>query len=151
MDDHTRPTFQHVREQRTVQAYRRKQVQVELALPVLVAQRSESATGRRGATQHMDDDVHAAQAVPDRAHQRIATFAGREIGRDEQGIGQVAARVSGRGHHPRPFGEELFDYSLSDALGAAGHQDPFAAQFEVHGAISRERARAFSNTNAWSN
>ncbi|MCY1539771.1 hypothetical protein D9M68_753730 [compost metagenome] len=120
MNDDALLAFQHLREQGAIEAHGRKQVQVELALPLFVVQRSEAAAGCRRTTQDVDDDIHAAQAPFGLGRQGFVTVPGREIRLHEQVIRQVDVRLSRRGQHLRALREEPADHCTADAFGAAG-------------------------------
>src|SRR5260370_8415042 len=80
MDEDAGSLREHCRQQRSVQANRRKEILVECALPLAVVEGREAAAGSRGTTDHVDDDVDAAEFFHHRVGDGPAPFGGGGIG-----------------------------------------------------------------------
>ena len=57
MDDHARALRDHRGKKRAIEAYRRHQVQVDLARPNIVIENGKPAAGGAGTSEHVDEDI----------------------------------------------------------------------------------------------
>src|ERR1043166_9084136 len=89
--DRSRALRQHRREQRAIEADRRKEVEIEFFLPLAFVEDGEPACPCRGAAKSGDNDVPAAETRPHTLDDGVATVDGGEIGRHWN---EVAARAA---------------------------------------------------------
>ena len=61
----------------------REEIQIERAMPLVIVEGGEPASGRRRPTDDVDDDVDAAEALTSRGGDCRAAFGSRDIRRDE--------------------------------------------------------------------
>lgn len=88
MDDDAACARHHVRQEQAVEADGRQKIVGQFLLPLLLRERRKSA-GRGGrASQHVDEDVDAAEALGNGVGERSRAVFGGQIGRNEKGVGQ---------------------------------------------------------------
>lgn len=83
MDDDTTTPFNHVRHELPVQTNGRKEIEIELVVPLGIRQGDIPASRSRGTAEHMNNDVHASQPFPDSGGKVIAAFGRGQVCRDE--------------------------------------------------------------------
>jgi len=84
MKDDARALLDHPGNERAVQANRRKQVEVDLVLPVLVGQCEHAPARRTGATHDVHENIESAEALLYLIDHLVRSLARADVGLDEQ-------------------------------------------------------------------
>src|SRR6266404_8906337 len=134
MNDHARMLFEHHRQEGTIQADSGKEIEVERAMPLLVIEHREPASGRCRAADHMDDDVNAAKALPNGISNSRTTLGRGDIRCDEQVCVTIARVLTRGGENLSATLAESRDHSFTNPFGAAGYQNAYAFKLFSHNA-----------------
>ncbi len=138
--DDARPLCEHHGEQRAVEPHGGHQVEIHLLLPLGVTERGEPAGRRLRATEHVDQDVEAAERVP-REPGHPCTAIGRGHVRCDvvDAFGRVGWHGACRGHDRDTVLTQDVDDRGAHTLRTRGHQctTPGKTEIEAHAVIAR--------------
>ncbi len=129
----------HGGKERPIEADRGHQVQVDLLLPRVVADRLIAASRRLGASQHMDNDIETAEPFSHGPNHGSATGCRGQVGRHELHLRQRLRPVPCAGEDMRAQPLEQRHGRCAGTAGARGDKGalPFQGDEILHGTISR--------------
>src|SRR4051812_14880504 len=99
-------------------------------MPLAVVKHREAPRRRRGAADHMDNDVDSAKPLHNSIRNSRTALGGGDIRRDEIQIGRIPVPAASSGEDPRPAFTEPQRYGLADTFGPARHQNTLAVKLE---------------------